>query len=161
MHNLTQKYCQKISSYYIDYVADILNTENSSHRGVLVKNLRLNNNVTLKDLSKLLNVSENSLRTIESIEKESSYYYYHLYCRHFAVDPYIYLDYSTLPTHTFEEKLIAIKAFYGFKNIEDVDKLLGLYAGSISDVKRGRLCKSKVVNLLDKTIYEYKKGHEL
>ena len=160
MHNLTQKYCKKNSSYYIDYAITNISSENGKHRGILIKNLRLFNNVTLKELSKLLSVSENSLRTIESTEKESSYYYYHLYCRHFSVDPYIYLDYSNLSTHTLEDKIIAIKAFLGYKNTEDIDKIIGLYSGAISDCKRGRFPKSKVCALLDEFIYEYKKGYE-
>lgn len=122
-------------------------------------NLRLKNNVTMKALSKILNVSEVTLRNVERGNITPAYHYYFLYCRHFEVDSYTYLNYFSLPTKTFHEKIDALKAFYGLSSYREVCNLIGLHKDAISEVNFKRRDADKVIKLLDMKIEEFKKRY--
>ncbi len=119
----------------------------------------MRNNVTIKGLSKILNVSEVTLRNVERGNVPSPFRYYFLYCRHFEVDSYIYLNYFSLPTKTFNEKIDALKAFYGLSNYREISELIGLHKDAISEVNFKRRDINKVSVLLDLKIEEFKKRY--
>lgn len=113
----------------------------------------------MKALSKILNVSEVTLRSVERGDNPSPFHYYFLYCRHFEVDSYIYLNYFSLPTKTFNEKIDALKAFYGLSNYREISELIGLHKDAISEVNFKRRDADKVIKLLDMKIEEFKKRY--
>lgn len=152
LHILSRTYKEKNPSYYIAEKTGI-------NRAHLVANLRLRNNVTMKSLSKILNISEVTLRSVEKGDNPSHFHYYFLYCRHFEVDSYIYLNYFSLPTKTFHEKIDALKAFYGLSSYREVCNLIGLHKDAISEVNFKRRDADKVIKLLDMKIEEFKKRY--
>lgn len=113
----------------------------------------------MKELSKVLNISECTLRSVEKGKSPHCFYYYSLYCRHFNVDAYNYLKYFELPTETFDEKVNALKAFYGFRYSKDVSLLIGLHPSTIYEVNLKRKDINQVNKLLDKKIEEFKKRY--
>ncbi|MEG2412375.1 MAG: helix-turn-helix transcriptional regulator [Clostridium sp.] len=150
---LSRKYIEKIPSNYIGEKVDI----NRCH---LITNLRLNNNTTLRELSIALKLSENTLRNIEKGKYKLSFYYYFLYCRHFKVDSYSFLNYSSLPTKTLKDKIETLKAYYGFRNNKQLDALLELYNGAIDDCCSKHINYEKINTKLTTRINEYKEGRK-
>lgn len=147
---LSQKVIEKKASYYI-----LDNTEIS--KGVLLTNLRVRNNVTLKQLSADLNLSVNTLKSIECGDCRSPYYYYSIYCRHFNETPYTYLNYKSLPLDTFKDRVEALKAILGMKSNKDLDNSLGLYKGAISDAYNRKRNFSSIDMIIKENLNRYTK----
>jgi transcriptional regulator with XRE-family HTH domain len=128
-----------------------------NHRGTLVANLRLKHNLTAKKMSSLLNITEHTLKEIEGGKSKYDYYYYSKYCRHFSVDPYIYLDYYSLPEKTLADKVKKLKTFIGVKSLRELDKYLGLYSGCLSDCLSRNVNRNGIDNLVTKKLILYNK----
>ena len=128
--------------------------------GTKLKELRLKNNVTLKDLAESLDTTTNTLREIESGNGRDRFYFYYIYCRHFNLSSYKYLDYSLLPINTFNDKIILLKAYTGLKSNIELDTKLGLYKGALYDVCANKVSVNKysrIENILTKNLLEIQK----
>jgi transcriptional regulator with XRE-family HTH domain len=123
--------------------------------GILVANLRLRHNITAKKMATLLNVTDATLREIEKGNSRYGYYYYSKYCRHFSVDPYIYLDYYSLTEKTLRDRIEKLKAFVGSKSLRELDKFLGLYSGCLSDCLNKDCNKIKIDRLVTEKLHLY------
>ncbi|GAB6170104.1 hypothetical protein JCM1393_25640 [Clostridium carnis] len=130
-------YNKKNPSYYIE--------ENLyQFYGYKLAELRLKNNITKRDLSSLLNISEKTLRSLETGQLNNPFYYYNIYCRHFGFKAYNYLDFSLIKTDTLNGKVIFLKAYYGVKSNKELDLILRFYKGAITDYLNH---KSKNINI--------------
>lgn len=124
--NSSELRSEKIPTLYIDKNLYI-------YIGKKLTNLRLTKNLTRKDLSKEMNLSEYTLKGLELGLIKKSFHYIHLYCRHFNASPYNYLNFDKIIIKTFEEKLTYLMLYYGCKRKVDLDKILNKYDGYISD----------------------------
>lgn len=138
----------------------IASKNTSINRGVLLKNLRLYNNVTLSYLANILNISVGTLKSVEDGSCRSPYYYYNKYSNHFNVSPYSYLKYNLLPTKSLKDKIEYIKACYGLKSNYDLDTFFNLYKGAINDTYNRKRNICKIEMLLDNELLKLKVEHE-
>lgn len=90
--------------------------------GQKLSNLRLRNNVSRIQLSKELGFSDYKLKQLEEDKLKNLYYYAHIYCRFFSIDPVEYLDFKNLPEDTTREKITKLKALFGYRTHRDVAK---------------------------------------
>lgn len=143
---------KKIPSYYIGENLYL-------HYGHKLAELRLNNNITKRVLSKALNISEKTLKYIEGGKIKNPYYYYYIYCRHFNLCSNIYLDFNLIKTESLLGKIEFLKAFYGFNNLKDLDKKLNLRPGSISEYINNRTKNINIEIVIQNEITKLKRSN--
>lgn len=117
--------------------------------GVDLKTLRSASRMRLRCLSKALNISEYTLRSLEKGEINKPYEYVHIYCRHFSVDPNEFIKKYNLECNTLNEKIEYLKLYYGVKNLRKLDAILNIYAGGVSDYitrNRNKIVKELIIN---------------
>lgn len=117
---------KKIPTLYIDKNLYI-------YIGKKLTNLRLKNNMSRKDLSIQLKISDKTIEKLEFGNINKPFYYIHLYCRHFNVSPYNYLNFDKIFLKTFDDKLTYLMLYYGCKRKVDLDNILNKYDGYISN----------------------------
>lgn len=95
--------------------------------GMRLRELRLNKNLTINKLSKLINVSSTTLRHVEQdkIKPPFSYYYWKVICNYFNINHIEYFNLNELKEDTLQEKLLKIRALLGAKSWDEVGKALG------------------------------------
>ncbi|GAA0107411.1 hypothetical protein UT300015_04700 [Clostridium tertium] len=142
---------KKIPSYYISENLHLF-------YGHKLIELRLKNNVNKRDLSKALDISEKTLKHIEEGKIKNPYYYYYIYCRHFNLSSNIYLDFNLIKTDDLSGKLEFIKAFYGLKSLKDIDMILNLRLGSISEYINGKNKNSNIETRIENKVTKLKRS---
>ncbi len=101
--------------------------------GIDLKTLRLKNRITSKTLAKDLNISVKTLKALENGEINKPYEYIHTYCRHFSINPNLFIKKYNIECNTFYEKLEYLKLYYGVRNLKNLDVILNTYAGAITE----------------------------
>lgn len=151
IQRLSLTHIKKIPSYYISENLHLF-------YGHKLIELRLKNNLTKRDLSKALNISEKTLKHIEEGKIKNPYYYYYIYCRHFNLSSNIYLDFNLIKTNDLSGKLEFIKAFYGLKSLKDIDMILNLRPGSISEYINGKNKNSNIETRIENKVAKLKRS---
>lgn len=142
---------KKIPSYYIGENLHL-------QYGYKLAELRLKNNITKRELSKALNISEKTLKHIEEGRIKNPYYYYYIYCRHFDLCSNMYLDFNLIKTESLLGKIEFLKAFYGFNNLKSLDKKLNLRPGSISEYINNRTNNINIKNVIQNEVAKLKRS---
>ena len=97
-----------------------------------------------------------TLNSLEKGEIAKPYYYYYIYCRHFNIASYKYLNYFSINLTNYKDKIIFLQLYYGLKKLKELDKKLKLYAGCITDyLSRNR--NKYIENIIDNEINKLKK----
>jgi len=124
--------------------------------GKKIKELRLKNHLSKKELATALGISNVTLNSLEKGEIAKPYYYYYIYCRHFNIASYKYLNYFSINLTNYKDKIIFLQLYYGLKKLKELDKILKLYAGCITDyLSRNR--NKYIENIIDNEINKLKK----
>lgn len=102
--------------------------------GTMLRNLRLKNNLTIKELSKKINISSTTLMMVEKDKIQKPYYYWKLICNCFNTNHIEYLKLYSLREASIQEKLIKVRALLGAKSWSEVGDYLGYSEGFIIDL---------------------------
>ena len=90
--------------------------------GQKLTNLRLKNNITRKHLANEIEISQYRLKQLEENKLKNFYYYAHIYCRHFNINPISYLEFNNMKEDTTLNKIEKVKALYGYRTHKDIAK---------------------------------------
>lgn len=112
-------------------ILPIIYTCNESSK---IRDLRLKNKTTLKELSKEINISITTLRHIEIGKIQVPYYYWKIICNHFNIDHVQYLSLYNMKELSVLDKLIKIRAYLGARTWGEVGVYLGYSQSFISDI---------------------------
>lgn len=118
--------------------------------GINLKTFRVKNRISSKDLSKALNISPSTLHKLEKGELKNPYKLIHIYCRHFYIDPTIFIKKYDIICLTLKDKLNYLRLYYGVRSLKEIDLILGTYSGAISQYM------SKNINEEIKELIEFK-----
>lgn len=104
------------------YKTKLINEKPSDFRGRMLKTLRLKQNLTLKEVSKLSNISE---KTLIQLEKDRllttlKYKYYQKLCNVYNVNHINYLKLDELKEDTIEDVIFKFKVYLGFTNNQEL-----------------------------------------
>ncbi|MBU3107118.1 helix-turn-helix domain-containing protein [Clostridium gasigenes] len=105
--------------------------------GIKLKTLRLKSNLTVKELSYLINISSKTLNGIEN-DNIHNPYYWHKICNVFNTNANVFLDLYDMPENTLEDKLIKIRALLGSLSWKEVSLSLDISEYAISEFKKGK-----------------------
>lgn len=116
---------------------------NSANFGLKIKQLRIKNKMTLKELSTNVQISVTTIMHIEQNKISTPYQYWKKICDFYNVNYVQYLELYTLPENTLEEKLWKMRIYIGAKNWDIVAKKLNYTGATISDILINRYVPSK------------------
>ncbi|MEW9093915.1 MAG: helix-turn-helix transcriptional regulator [Clostridiaceae bacterium] len=128
----------------------------SKNEGVKIKNLRLKNDMTLKQLSKEIGISEVTLTKVENNRIRVPYYYWKLICDFYKVDHISYLGLCNMDEDSIENKLIKIRAYLGAKRWGNVGSYLGYSEAFIVDMLTRYTPNKKQLDNIDITLRKIK-----
>lgn len=111
-----------------------LPSAHNASRGTKLKNLRLNHNMTLKQLSKAVKISDTTLMHVEQNKIKFPYHYWKMICDYFGENHVSYLNLYSLAENSTQEKLIKIRAYIGAKKWGIVGDYLGYSEGFTIDL---------------------------
>ena len=114
-------------------------------RSKLFKELRLKNNLTLRQLSKLTGITVNTILDIEKgrLTRSSKYHYYYIICKLFNIDHISYFKLNELKEDTLEDVILKFKVYLGITNNEELSKYIFNTKHTINGMLRRRNTKSK------------------
>jgi|GEM_PF-4575451 len=102
--------------------------------GGKLRTLRLNNNLTLKQLSNNIGISSVTLMHVEHNKIKLPYNYWKNVCIYLGENHIEYLGLNSLSENSYQEKLLKIRAYLGAKSWEEVGEYIGYSEGFITDM---------------------------
>jgi len=104
-----------------------------SHLSIQMANLRLYNNITQKEFSKMTKLSTNTIRAFENGTSKRAIKYIHIYLKQFNQFIINYVDFTKIIFTNINEKINFLKLFYGASTNIELDNILNKPSGYISD----------------------------
>lgn len=100
--------------------------KNIDFRAQLFKELRLKNNLSLRQLSKLTGITVNTILDIEKgrLNGPTKYNYYYIICKIFNIDHISYFNLDKLNEDTLEDVILKFKVYLGFRNNQQLSKYI-------------------------------------
>ena len=128
----------------------------TNKEGAKIRNLRIENKLTLKELSEKIGINVTTLRHVEVGKIKVPYYYWKLTCDYFGVNHIRYLELYNMKEKTYSDKLWKMRAYLGARTWEDVAEYLGYSSGYISDLLTRYTPNSSLIDKLDRTLEKLK-----
>ena len=134
----------------------ISNFKYGDTNGGKLRNLRLQNNTTIKQLSRHTGVCSTTLMHLEQNKIKYPFYYWKLICEHFSTNHVEYLELYTMKEDSIQEKLIKIRALLGAKTWANVGEYLGYSEGFVLDLLNRYTPNAAHLKLINSTLEKYK-----
>jgi transcriptional regulator with XRE-family HTH domain len=122
--------------------------------GMKIRTLRLQSNLTIKELSKLTGINSTTLMHIEHNKIKTPYYYFHLICKVLNTDHIKYLELHNLPEKTIKDKLWKIRILIGANSWEGTGDFLGFKKSKVIEWLNRRKENNKMHEFLSQKIKE-------
>ncbi|WP_291560741.1 MULTISPECIES: helix-turn-helix domain-containing protein [unclassified Clostridium] len=133
------------------------NTSKDVSIGEKLRTLRLNNNLTLKQLSNVIGISHTTLMHVEQNKINLPYNYWKMICDFFEENHISYLSLDSFPENSVKEKLLKIRAYTGAKSWEEVGKYIGYSEGFTIDLLTRYTPNANHLKVINSTLDKLKK----
>ncbi|ARC85624.1 helix-turn-helix family protein [Clostridium argentinense CDC 2741] len=125
--------------------------------GTKLRELRLKNNITQKQLAEKTSISEITIMHVEQNKIDVPYYYWKKICDYFGVNHIKYLKLYTLKEDSIQDKLKKLRVYLGAKNWREVGEYLGYSEGFTYDLFTRYIPNANHLKVVNSALDKFKK----